>query len=165
MKEQEIQKTKRFIKTAFGIVCAGVLVLACLAAWLCSRPVDPSLKPEALEPAVSNAYLALLDDSCYELETGEGLAQLCGFDSWTQTERPETVTHILTLHLAEEYELAFYQGGVVQAYYGYSSRFQRDRVWYEVPEDAAEAVAEFVMKNGTPREPTLGPGSWFTIDE
>ena len=165
MQEKEMQKAKRFNNIAFGVVCACVIAAAGFLFWLCNWPIDPALETAQLEQAVSGASLALAGESCYELENGEGLMSLCQFDSWTQVEQPGEAKHILTLKLAEEYELAFYEGGYVQAYFGYSRRFHLDTVWYAVPGDLAGAVADYVTANGTIRETALGPGSLFAIDE
>lgn len=164
--EQESKKAKRFNLIAFAIVCAFVLAVAGLFYWLCNLPASEMLETQRLEANVQQPKLnVLLEDTCYELDGGEALADLCSFESWEVTDRPEPGEHILTIRLAELYEIAFYENGVAQAYDGYSPTLQLSNLWYQVPEDAAAALADYVRGNGTVREVTLGAASLFRIDE
>lgn len=165
MSEQEVRKAKRFNYTVFTVLCVCILAFIGWTFWVCNRPIDPDLKPEQLEQAVDGSYLALVGDTCYELATADGLADLCQFDSWKQIDRPEKGDYVLTLRMGEAYELAFFENGIAEAFNGYSRKHHVSTAWYRVPEDVGDAVAEYIRENGILRQPLLGSGSWFIINE
>lgn len=165
MQENEVKKAKRFNYIVFGVLSACIFAVAGWILWQNSRAVAPVLEIEELANNVQYADLALVGDTCYALEESQELSALCEFPEWKETESRQAGVRILTLKLGEEYELAFYEGGLAKAYYGYSSRKYLDTAWYAVPEDAAAAVAEYICSCGTVREPYLGASSWFILDE
>lgn len=162
MNEQDVKRAKRFNYIVFALLCALILAAAACVVWLQNWPIDPSLEPETLRQAVDGAFLALVGDSCYELEAGDIDAALFGFESWVQIDSPQAGGYILTLKMGDQYELAFYEGGFAQAFNGYSRKYHLSTAWYTVPADVACAVAERIMTCGTLREPA---GNWFIINK
>lgn len=165
MQEREVRAAKRFAYLTFGIVITMILVIAGLFIWLCNRPISPELEIGALSNAVDGVYLAWIDDTCYELTAGDALSDLCGFSEWKRIDNQVKEHNILSVKLADEYELAFYEGRLVMAYYGYSTSKYRDRVWYQIPENVTESICEYIVANGHVRNPMLGAASWFQTVE
>lgn len=172
----EARKAKGF-HAAHAVIIACVLLIAVGVGaawnWVMNIPVSPQVTVEKLEENMEYCYIALHDDTCYELNTTDMLAQQCGFTGWEAyylsqyEQKPEYAgEHILTLRLGEDYEVAFYDGGYAMAYYGYANtRKYQNSAWYTVPEDTAQKLVEYIRSNAAVREVYLGADSWFSIDE
>ena len=163
MNDQEVRNAKRFNYIAFAVLCGCIVAVIGGLVWLNNRPVDPCLKTDALKQ--KGADLVLADGICYELEKPLRLADFCDFDKWVLLREAQTGDHILTVKLGDEYELAFYEGGIAEAFYGYAQKHYLSTAWYSVPDSDISAIAQYVKENGTIQQPLLGPGSWFIIHE
>lgn len=166
MDKQEVTRARRFILTSFT---ATVVILATIVGFALiweNRPISPSLTLDNLEQALYNdGYQILLGDTCYLLKEGSPMIDLCRFSEWRQ-EAPNTEPRrILTIRMAEAYELALYEGGWAKGYDGYSSSKYRETVWYKVPDDSVSAVSDYVREAGTVQEMYLEPSSWFVLVE
>lgn len=165
MEEREVRKAKRFLYTAFAVVCILLLMTGSFFFYLFHRPIAPELEAQKLEEMTESVTLVCLGKTCYEFDGGKNLSGLCTFDAWISCSRPEMQTHILSMKLGDEYELALYTGGYAKAYYGYSSDKYLDTAWYKIPDSAVRELTTYITENGTVRQPLLGAGSWFrTVD-
>ena len=146
-------------------ICIGAA--AGLVIWRHHWPVDPYLETAHLSKAVSYSTLVLAEDTCYEICPDAAFGELFAFDRWKATKEAglREYRHILTVKLGDEYELALREGGIAEAFNGYSRKYHTATAWYRIPEDVAAEVLEYVKNNGIIRQPLLGPESWFLINE
>jgi len=166
METQGERKAKRRLICSFSLLCVFLAGLVVLILLYKNRPVSPQLTMENVQSAMNDsAYQVLMQGTCYFLETEESLSSCCEFDSWEPGKPAVTGTHIMTFKLAEEYELAFYEGGAALVYDGYSGWKYRGKIWYTVPETAIKKLEVRVTEHGIPQEMYLGPASWFAITE
>ena len=163
---QDVKTAKRSIIVSFSVLCALLAALGIWILWYGNRPVSPQLTVESLEKAMNaSAYQVLMADTCLIVEDSVPLSGYCGFDSWKQKKPDSAGTHIMTIRLGEEWELALYEGGSALAYDGYCSSKYRGRVWYQIPESAASELADYFRANGRVQEMGLGPAAWFAVTE
>lgn len=161
MKEQEDKISKRFVYTAFRIFFALVFTIVGFFVWLRNRPIAPQLELNALISSCEKADLAWVEGSCYDFDSGEDFGQICSFAEWMPLKKGVEGEHILSVKLADEYEVAFYSCGAVKAYFGYSGFGYSDTAWYQASDDIVRNAVEFVRTHGTIRQPLLGAGAWF----
>ena len=137
-----------------------------LALWYARRPVAGYLTPERLEENLATGgRLVLVGDTCYELEDQRDLGGFCDFSHWYDGNGSDAGERILTVHLGDEYEIAFYENDWVKAYDGYASWKTRGTVWYKVTEQNTQAMIEYIRANGVIKKPHLGPESWFVLHD
>ena len=165
MNDRDIRKAKTFNYSVFTVLSVLIILLLCFILYLSDLPIDPYLQTDQLARYLRYTDLALVNGICYELKNGEMFDTMIHFEVWVQSESKQPTAHILTLKLMDEYELAFYEGGWAQAYYGYSDWKHQDKAWYQVPETLSAALADYVEENGTVRESYLGASSWFELAE
>lgn len=170
MDTQEVKKAKKLILTTFlmvvVIVCVVIGAAFVFSFLLRSRPLSPNLTRESVASAMgANSFQVLVGEDCYLLENSQPLNSFCDFSQWTEGKPASVGARVLTVELAEEYELAFYEGGAAQAYDGYSSTRYQSTVWYTVPDTEATDLAAYIQANGSIQEMRLGPSSWFTLVE
>lgn len=154
--------TKKLVIPIFVLLA----VLMGLGFWVLNRPLSPCVTTDSLAQALSyGGHLILVEDVCYEMDAYETVGELCDPTGWEPGTQTLAGKRILTIKLGDEYELAFYENGIAQAYYGYAAGGTRGNAWYCVPEITADSIAQYVRSHGTLREPMLGSGSWFTLNE
>lgn len=164
--KQNCTREKRVIILSFAALVLIFSILSIAILFWTFRPYSPQLTLERLETAMnSDAYQVLVGDICYLLDSCEPLADFCQFSQWQESNSNKAGAHILTIRLAEEWELAFYENGYAKAYDGYCSNTYKDTVWYTVPAGVAETLQEHIISVGTEKDMFLGPASWFAITD
>ena len=166
MDKQEANRARRFILTAFAATVVILVTIVCFALLWENRPISPSLTINNLEQAMCNDdYQVLLGDTCYLLQQSNPLGDFCRFLEWRQDKPDIEPRRILTIRLAEAYELAFYEEGWAKGYDGYCSSKYREVAWYKVPDNSASAISDYVREAGIVQEMYLGPSGWFELVE
>ena len=148
------------------LIGLAVCVVIGFSLWFTNRPVSEYLTVERLEENMATGgRLVLVGETCYELDGEESLAGFCDFSHWYEGKGKDPGQRLLTVHIGDQYELAFYENGWAKAYDGYASWTTRDTVWYKVTEQDTEEMIEYIQANAMQKVPFLGPESWFVLHD
>ena len=120
---------------------AGSLALRAFLTQKCEEVCLPRLT-EALCAAPSDKLYAVETDGVPAYRPARELAELLQPENWTEA-KAEDGGILMTVRLADEYELRLLEPGVIKAYYGYASWPERDSAFYRLPDETAAAVRDY----------------------
>lgn len=127
-----------------------LLLAAAIAGCIGLRSLLAQKCEEICLPRLTEALCAAPDDKLYAVETdgvlayrpARELAELLQPENWTEA-KAEDGGILLTVRLADEYELRLLEPGVIKAYYGYASWPEQDSAFYRLPDETAAAVRDY----------------------
>lgn len=93
-----------------------------------------------------------VDGEIYTINVDEEFIALFQEPAWKE-DRDFVDTPELRVYLQEEYFIYLYPNGRASIYYGYSSRFEKNQEYYEVPTEVLGDVKEYVLENGNGPRP------------
>lgn len=135
---------------------AVVLVLLAFVAYGFFGPVSPRITADGLRTEltrIDGTVTLETKNGHYRVNASEDVASLFCLEQWQQLQywqRREDLTGkvpVMELPLGDEWYVAFYDDGYVEAYDGYSQPGKRGEVWYQIPEEVTEQVTEYFQAN------------------
>ena len=135
---------KRFIA---ALLCAITAFALCSCALTEESDIESTLA--VLEEAEEiTAHLYSEEETSYELSvTDELLALVEG--EWTAAGGQDGGTKVLTLTVATQHEITFFDNGVAMVYYGYAGVLEKDRRYFTVElEEDLEKLYDYIEENG-----------------
>ena len=136
------------------LVLAFFLFIALVVLSFINRPYSDCVTVEGIENAALNGgvIMAKIGDDYYEIETSSELCDLFSSGDWEMTREKSFENAVISFRFAEEWIVEFHADGKVCAYYGYASRKEKKIAYYEIPDDTADKLATFVVRNGDLKE-------------
>lgn len=127
----------------FAVILAVGLLLSGLCA--CGQ-LSPALTIDSLSRQLDSGsfegHTVVIGDVEYFEDAAE-LAALFMLSEWEECEKPADEPLLLTVHLAELYEIYVYES-YARVYYGYASVGKSENVCYSIPEAAAENIRAYI---------------------
>lgn len=161
MDEEEFaKKVRQGMK--FNYICFAVVIILVITASIAiivymNRPLSPSVTIESAESALSgDSILVKIGEEYYELDGNDEFSGMFRLNEWTLCKQFSADNVLVTLHFAEQYELYIYSDGKASFYYGYAGNNSKPEAYYEIPNDIAESIIDYIAEKGTAR--TLGDG-------
>lgn len=140
-------------KIIAALLCAITVFALCSCALTEESGIESTL--EVLKDAEKiTAHVYGDSETSYELEvTDELLALVEG--KWEAAGGQGGGTKVLTLTVATQHEITFFDNGVAMVYYGYASVLEKDRRYFTVDlEENLEKLSDYVTENGKVIEDT-----------
>ena len=135
---------KRFIA---ALLCAITAFALCSCALTEESDVESTLK--VLEDAKEiTAHLYSDGETSYELSVTDELLSLVE-GKWEPAGGQNGGEKVLTLTVATQHEITFFDNGVAMVYYGYAGVLEKDRRYYTVDlEEELTKLCDYVFENG-----------------
>lgn len=139
---------KRIIIFAAALLCAA----SCFALSGCSasKQCEPDELLDAVE-AADKVDACIYDDGdvMLELDAGRELRELMNGD-WQKADGRPNGKKVVSVTVATQYEVCFFDDGAAMIYYGYCGVFQKDRQYYKVTlKGELDELVEYIRENGT----------------
>ena len=139
------------MKKITGIILAVALLFSLSACAVPEKADDPALTMDVLKEAeeITVHLYKEKEEKSLSLEVTEELLQLTKGKWEKRSGRPDS-DKVLTLTVATQHEITYFEDGSVMIYYGYASVFEKDRCYYTLSlEGELSDLYDWCLENGT----------------
>lgn len=141
-----MKKIKKFL-----LISLAALMMASTSACAATKQCEADSLIDAAADAeeVSACVYDNGEEKILKLEGGNVLAKLFEGE-WNKIDGMDGGKKVLSVVVATQYEVCFFDNGTAMIYYGYCGVFEKDRQYYSVSLDTdLDSLVEYVMENGT----------------
>ena len=137
------------MKRYISIFLAAVLAFSLSACAVPEKADDPTLTLDVLKSAEEiTVHLYGEEEKALSLEVTDELLSLTE-GKWEKMSGRPDADKVLTLTVATQHEITYFEDGSVMIYYGYASVFERDRCYYTVElEGELSELYDWCEENG-----------------
>ena len=134
-------------KIIAALLCAITVFALCSCAITEESDIESTLK--VLEDAEEiTAHIYSDEETSYELKVTEELLALVEGE-WETAGGQAGGKKVLTLTVATQHEITFFDNGVAMVYYGYANVIEKDRRYFTVDlDESLEKLSDYVQDNG-----------------
>ena len=134
-------------KIIAALLCAITVFALCSCALTEESDIESTLK--VLEDAKEiSAHVYSDEETSYELKVTDELLSLVEGE-WESAGGQDGGKKVITLTVATQHEITFFDNGVAMVYYGYASVLEKDRRYFTVDlEEELSKLCDYVEENG-----------------